>query len=104
MYINVVHYTTWGGHLHPIVTHPGKVIHCVHKVSEYIQNCQLPHPLPSEYPNPSASALEYKRALARHFRHPLLGRKRPELSVVSCTGFLGEQKIKLKVSILTNKE
>ena len=47
-----------------MVAHPGKVIHWIHKVSEYIQKCQLTDPFPSEYPDLIASALMYKRALA----------------------------------------
>ena len=63
MYTRIVRYLAWNGRLHPMAVHPGKIIHHIHKVSEYIQKCQLPYPLPSEHPDPIVSALKYKRTL-----------------------------------------
>ena len=61
MYTKIVRHAAWDGRLHPMATHPGKVIHHIYKASEYIQTCQLPYPIPSEDPDPIANVLKYRR-------------------------------------------
>ena len=53
-----------------MAAHPKKIIYCIHKVPEDVQKYQLPNPFPSEYLDPIASALKYRRALASRLGTP----------------------------------
>ena len=63
IHTKIVHYTAWDGLLHPMVAHPKEVTHHINKVSYNIQKWQRPDPIPSEYHNSPANALNYRSVL-----------------------------------------